>query len=400
MQHCSFVSPFFSSIFFMALGAILTLVVSLWSGCGEPPGNTQDGGVANSCSPASYPAVDLHETPPVKLADCTNATPLAQLAETQLKAAAETRAKRRQELLDKGKITVVACGTGNPVPSDRAQSCLAIFAGGQFFVFDTGDRAARSLETLGLPTQDLTAVFITHFHSDHIADLGEVVSRSWIMGRTNGVLPIYGPKGLQRIVDGFNLVYSLDESYRFAHHGPKVFTEGTNGMKAFPFESPSEQGSVVFEKDGVTIKAFPVDHSPVAPSVGYRLEYGGRVIAVSGDSIVSPGFKALSKDADLLVSEVLSRSATSDFECAFRGAGDERNAKIFADVRTYHISIEELAKLANDAGVKALMLVHMTPSFGQQTQVQNLFGNPIVQAGYKGKLILAVDGTEEVFTTQ
>ena len=99
--------------------------------------------------------------------------------------------QRRAELLDPTKVTVVTCGTGGPFPSQRAQSCLAVFVNGQFLLFYAGDRAQDSMEDLNLPVTDIDAMFLTHFHSDHIADLGEVMSRSWILGREKP-LAVYG----------------------------------------------------------------------------------------------------------------------------------------------------------------------------------------------------------------
>jgi ribonuclease Z len=318
--------------------------------------------------------------------------------ETQAKAGLDTLAAARKALLDPGKLTVVACGTGGPMPSARAQSCIAVFAGGRFFLFDAGDRAAHSLEVLNLPVRDLSAVFITHFHSDHIADLGEVTSRSWILGRSTGKLPVYGPEGLERVVDGFNLIYALDDRYREAHHGTEIFKPGTGGMKAHPFADPGVSGKLVYDSGGIKITAFTVDHAPIKPAVGYRLEYGGRVVGISGDTVDTPGLAALASGADILVSDVLNETVTEDFECAFQRMGETRNAQIFSDIRTYHIDVNSLAALAETAGVKTLMLVHMTPSPADQAQATLFFGTPMKSAGYSGNLVLAEDGTKEVLS--
>ncbi len=94
---------------------------------------------------------------------------------------------------------------------------------GQFLLFDAGDGAQRSMEKLLFPVGDLTAVFITHFHSDHMADVGEVVSRSWLQGRWTA-LTVYGGEGISRVVEGFNSIYALDANYRVAHHGAEIFS--------------------------------------------------------------------------------------------------------------------------------------------------------------------------------
>jgi ribonuclease Z len=385
----------------MRLTHIMTTLAAaaLLAGCAEETGQSAcDGGAAGPCTPASYGQVPVSPTPTPTPANCP-ATPtvLSRLVETQAKSGLDALAANRKALLDPTKLTVVTCGTGNPFPSKRAQACIAVFAGGRFFLFDAGDRAARSMEVLNLPVQDLAAVFITHFHSDHIADLGEVSSRSWILGRATGKLPVYGPEGLQRVVDGFNLVYAPDDRYREAHHGTEIFKPGTGGMKAHPFATPGAGGALVYDSGGVKIKAYAVDHSPITPSIGYRLEYGGRVVGISGDTVDTTGLAALASGADILVSDVLNRAITEDFECAFSRLGNKRTAQMFQDIRTYHIDTKSLAALATKAGVKTLMLVHMTPSANDQAQA-TLFFSGAIKAGYSGKLVLAIDGTKEVLT--
>ena len=380
---------------------IAILILAMMAGCAdEATPATPDGGAMTPCSPTSYGALPVAATPKPTPGKCSGTpTVTSTLVENLVKVGLNAVAANRTALLDKGKITVLTCGSGNPMPSKRAQSCVAVFAAGRFFLFDAGDGAARSMENLNLPVQDLSAVFMTHYHSDHIADLGEVSSRSWIQGRTTTPLPVYGPQGLERLVDGFNLVYAMDDKYRVAHHGPTVFPAGTSSkMKAHTFTSPGASGTLVYDQGGIKIRAYSVDHSPIEPAVGYRLEYGGRVVSITGDTIDTPGLAALAAGADILVSDVLNPVFTEDFECAFSRLGQKRNAQIFQDIRTYHITIKGLAAAAQKAKVKTLMLLHMTPSPQDQAQANLFFGTPMKSAGYTGKLVLAEDGTKEVLT--
>jgi len=297
------------------------------------------------------------------------------------------------ELLDRRRITVVTCGTGAPLPSDRAQTCTAVFVAGQFFLFDLGDRAQSSVEAIGLPVTDLDAIFITHFHSDHIADLGEAISRSWIVGRTDPVT-VYGPEGIEPIVNNFIEIYSEDVVYRNEHHGPTVFPEPEMRASAETIEH-SPEGIVVYENDGVTVKAYTVAHDPVEPSVGYRVEYRGRAVGISGDTIDSEGLRALASDADVLVSEVLDHNFVRDGACGLDRAGDERNATIFRDIRDYHIGAETLGRVAEEAGVETLMLTHMVPSQSPR-QARDRF-RPLIEAGgFTRELVVSEDGSMAV----
>jgi ribonuclease Z len=222
--------------------------------------------------------------------------------------------QRRAELLDPTKVTVVTCGTGGPFPSQRAQSCLAVFVNGQFLLFDAGDRTQDSMEDLNLPVTDIDAVFLTHFHSDHIADLGEVMSRSWILSRKQP-LAVYGAAEVEQIVSGFNTVYAADDSHRMAHHGDDLFPP-VRPATVHTILEPDPAGSGVYELDGVRVPAYAVDHSPVANALGYRVEYAGKAVAISGDTVDTPGLRALAANADVLVSEVMNKAIVSDTECA------------------------------------------------------------------------------------
>src|SRR6516225_6768414 len=120
------------------------------------------------------------------------------------------------DLLALNQISVVLCGTGVPAPDrDRASACTAVFVAGQFFLVDVGPSSARNVGAFGLPVARLTGVLLTHFHSDHIGDLGEINTQSWMAGRARP-LPVYGPPGVESVVDGFIRAYTLDRGYRLA----------------------------------------------------------------------------------------------------------------------------------------------------------------------------------------
>ncbi|HSN83889.1 MAG TPA: MBL fold metallo-hydrolase [Polyangiales bacterium] len=338
-------------------------------------------------------SLPLGETPPAPSAECSSPpTPISSAIEAQIAATQEAAAQARTELLDTETITVVTCGTGSPVPPRaRAQSCTAVFVNGQFLLFDAGDGAVVSMENLNLPLRDLSALFLTHYHSDHVADVGEVVSRSWILGRRSP-LPIYGGEAIGRVVDGFNRIYALDYNYRTAHHGDVIFPPDTTGAEAKLILEPGPDGSIVYEENGVTVSAYTVDHSPVLPALGYRVEYGGKAVAITGDTIDTEGLRNMSQGVDVLVSDVMNKSYVEDAECALRRLGDESNATIIKDIRSYHIDVEELATLAEGAGVGTLVLTHQVPALDDPGQIALVFGAP-TSAIYSGELIVAVDGT-------
>ncbi len=360
---------------------------SVEDGDTDPDGNENDDSLTTDCAGP----LPVGETPPSPAADCDNLDAIIyQGVKQQIAAGQEAAAAVREQLLDPGTITVVLCGTGSPFPTPRAESCTAVFVGGKFLLFDAGNGAVQSMLNENLPLADLDALFLTHFHSDHMAEVGNVVSTSWILGR-QGPLPVYGGEGLSRIVGGFNRLYALDETYRRAHHGEGVFPPGTEGASEHLIAPPDVTGSIVYDKDGIVVKAYPLDHSPVEPAFGYRIEYQGRVVAISGDSLLVDGLRNLAQGADILVGDAMNKAAVEAMECAFKDLGDERNESVIRDIRTYHLDISELAQLAEEANVKTLALTHMVPGADNEMLMGMLFEDPVT-AIFSGELLIANDG--------
>lgn len=296
-----------------------------------------------------------------------------------------------EKLMRPGAFTAVCVGTGVPLPSGRAQTSVAVFVNGRFFLFDAGDGCLNAIGRQALPIGELEAVFMTHYHSDHFADLGEVINRSWIMGRTH-TLPVYGPAGVNEIVDGFTMAYRLDNIYRNAHHGDEIMPLSNAGAKAKRFDAPADGSMLtVFEEDGIVIKTFEVNHDPAKPAVGYRIEYGGKSLVISGDTIRVPALDAACQSADLLICDVMNHQVIGEIEQMLLEAGEKRNARFMHDVPDYHIDVHDLGEMAQAAGVKELALVHIMPSVNVRPQLKAFFIDPVAEK-YKGKISVPHDG--------
>ena len=142
-----------------------------------------------------------------------------------------------------------------------------------------------------------------------------------------------------------------------------------------------------------------MDHSPVGVALGYRAEYAGKVVGVSGDTIDTAGLRALSANADVLVSDVMNKSLVEETECAFGRIPETRFEKIFRDIRTYHIDVTEVAEVARDAEVATLVMTHLVPASDNPAQLDLAFRQP-VSSIYNGTVIVAEDGTEVVIPIQ
>jgi ribonuclease Z len=255
------------------------------------------------------------------------------------------------------------CGSGSPIPdTSRAGSCLAVVAGKRLFLVDSGEGAAEVLSTSGIAAARIEAVLLTHFHSDHLDGLGAVALQRWVGGAATTPMPLIGPTGVERIAGGLNELYAIDNGYRTGHHGPVVAPPSGAGFAARPFSLPAGASSVVLlDEGGLKITAFRVDHGPVEPAVGYRFDYRGRSIVVSGDTSVSANLVTHAKGADLLIHDALSPALVRRMQAAALKAGQPNRAKIFSDIIDYHASPEDVAKEAKTAGVKAVLLTHIVP---------------------------------------
>jgi ribonuclease Z len=255
------------------------------------------------------------------------------------------------------------CGSGSPLPDpDRAGPCLAVVAGKRVFLVDAGEGAAETLSRGQLPAGRIEGVLLTHFHSDHIDGLGAVALQRWVGAPARTPMPLTGPQGVERVVAGLNEFYALDYGYRTAHHGAAVAPPEGAGFAARAIVFPEGQPQVVIlDEGGLKITAFKVDHSPVENAVGYRFDYRGRSLVVTGDTAANPNVVTASRGADLLVHDALSPTLVARLQKASKAAGMDGRAKIMADIPDYHASPEDAARQAKAAGVKALLLTHIVP---------------------------------------
>lgn len=263
-------------------------------------------------------------------------------------------------------LRIAMCGTSAPLPSARrAKACVAVIAGGKIYIVDSGPESTEVLMQWGVPLGQVGGVLLTHFHSDHIGDLGELNLQTWVQGRP-GPLPVYGGPGVERVVAGFNEAYALDQGYRTAHHTAALMPPATWPMVArpvvVPATGPAPRTAVVLDDGGLRITAIETDHAPVRPAYAYRFDYKGRSVVITGDTNNYAPLATAARGADILMSEALNREMITTLEKTAGEKQKPRIAHIMADIQSYHISPTEAAGLANKAGVKLLVLYHLLPA--------------------------------------
>ncbi|MCW2968449.1 MAG: fold metallo-hydrolase, partial [Solirubrobacteraceae bacterium] len=281
---------------------------------------------------------------------------------------------------------------GSPLPDPRrGNPCVAVIAGRRVFIVDAGERASETLNRMQIGPQGIEAVLLTHFHSDHIGGLGSLAIQRWAALAGTAPMRVLGPPGVERVVAGYNEAFAMDSGYRTAHHSEAVLPASGAGMVAEPFAIPPGQDTVVvLQDDDLTITAFTVDHRPAEPAVGFRFDYKGRSIVISGDTAATPGLVRVAMGADLLIHDALSRNLLKLVEDAAGRAGLAGRAKIMSDLPDYHASPQEAADAAREAGVGALVLTHIVPPLPLKALEGPFLGDAAQR--FTGPLWIARDG--------
>lgn len=287
---------------------------------------------------------------------------------------------------------VVLCGSGSPLPDPtRAGPCSAVIVDGKIFLVDIGGGAVRNIGQMGLAPGQVEALLLTHFHSDHIDGMGELMLQRWAGGGRTSPLPVMAPEGVEEIVDGLNAAYAADVSYRIAHHGADIMPPSGAGGLAQPFAFPEgDEQRRIYNAEGLTITAFAVEHRPASPAVGYRFDYKGRSVVFSGDTVKSSVVEKACNGCDLLVHEVLNAKMVGVTEQALRKAGRDRLAHIMADIPDYHSTPVQAALLAEAAKARMLVFSHIVPALPlDYLEAYYLEG---VHQAYDGPVVLGKDG--------
>ena len=281
-------------------------------------------------------------------------------------------------------LKVVVCGSRSPLPAPgRAEACILVEAGDDIYIFDMGNGSAVNLQQYQIPWSNVKGIFITHMHSDHMADLPDAHLASWIQGR-NSPLKVYGPKGINLVTKGFELAYSADYQYRNEHHGDEILPLDIAGYEAIEIAN-----NEYIENDtaGMEILPFAVNHHPVNHAFGFKIAYKGRTLVISGDTINDGSVQKYSKDIDLLIHSAISLDIVERLRSV---APIPQIDKIFLDIQDYHTPINQAGEIARDANVKHLLIYHAIPS-PNNTIMEKVFYRPL--KGIYKDFTASVDGT-------
>ena len=238
-------------------------------------------------------------------------------------------------------IRVTLLGTGTPRPSmDRFGPSILVEAGNEKLIFDVGRGAMQRLFQLDVSYADITGVLLTHLHSDHIVGLPDLWLTGWIISNRATPLPLWGPAGTEKMAQGLESAFSFDRDIRVRDDKAPVAGGHIDARDI------SEQ--VVFDRGGVKVTSFLVDHGIVRPALGYRVDAGGRSVVLSGDTRYSPNLIQHAKGVDLLIHEVGAASAE-----------ELRRNEHSRTIIAHHTTPEQAAQLFNEVRPKLAVFSHI-----------------------------------------
>ncbi len=207
------------------------------------------------------------------------------------------------EVLAEDEVRVIACGTGMPDQRrGQASACFLFeFGNGEKLIFDIGSGSMRNLNSLMIPAEFMTKVFISHLHTDHWADLNALWAGGWTSGRP-GPLEVWGPSGATEdmgtayAIDGFLRAFNWDYQTR-----AYKITPIPGEIKVTEFDYKAEN-AVVYDQNGIVVRSIPAIHAGDGP-VSFIIEYAGMKLVYGGDTSPNKWFVEHTKGSDFVIHE-------------------------------------------------------------------------------------------------
>lgn len=290
-------------------------------------------------------------------------------------------------------LHVGLCGAGGQflVDPKRSEPCTLVLAGTTLFVIDVGNKSTQNIEAMGFGAGEVKTILLTHFHSDHINGLGQLLNWNWMLSKNSEQLPVFGPEGIKIVVDSINAAYSFDKKYKVLQLSEKTLSENSFGGRSITLNFHSKDQILnIYKSQDLEIDAFPVDHPSTHPSLGYIFRYKDRSVLISGDTLKSKNIIKYGKNIDLLVHDAVSPTLMKNYEEGALKSGMSNVADIFSAVSLQHATPENAASTALETNAKYLLLTGITPPL-QLPGSEGIFLGKASEI-YKGPIKVGADG--------
>src|SRR5687768_7657712 len=273
---------------------------------------------------------------------------------------------------------LILLGTGGgPRPRKNSfASSQVILVNNVAYVVDCGNGVATQLARAGVPLPSLRHVFITHQHSDHNADYGNLLLLAWTAGLKTRV-DTWGPPPLARMTRLFLEMNAYDINIRIAD-------EGKVPLPPLVHVHELSRGGTIMQDENVTVRCVLVDHPPVKPAFAYRFDSRDRSIVISGDTKRSDALIRLAQGADVLVHEALYVPAVDRLAARVPNA-----ARLRESILSHHTPVEDVGRVAEAAGVKLLVLSHFVPP--DDSDITDQMWIDGARSTYKGRIVVGKD---------
>jgi ribonuclease BN (tRNA processing enzyme) len=251
---------------------------------------------------------------------------------------------------------------------------------GATYIVDCGLGVSRQFARTAIPWRSLRSIFITHHHPDHNIEYGPMLVMGWLGGMPQNVRA-YGPTPLQQMTEDY--LRSAKATIDFWAEDFKRPPLGMIEVHELPQAGP------VMQDDTVKVTSVLVQHPPVTPAYGYRFDFPDRSIAFSGDTVALDAVATMAKGADVLVHEAIDMAAVQAFITNLIAHGTPGSVEGYmAHMRADHTPTEEVGRIAQEAGVKTLVLSHLAPG---DFSVSDARWRGDAAKHFKGKIIVGRD---------
>ena len=281
--------------------------------------------------------------------------------------------------------TLVILGSGaGPSPMlpgrTRHMASNVMVSNGAAYVLDCGLGVTNQLARSGVSFTAVRSIFITHHHPDHNIEYGPLLLLGWSQGMPNPVRA-FGPPPLKQMTADFLRAYQQTID---------LWAQDFNARALLPPQvSEISTPGLVAEDENVRVTASVVQHPPVRPALAYRFDFHDRSIVFSGDTAPTEKVAKLAEGADVLVHEAMYTPALEKFlrDRIAQGARTQYS-DFMAHMKAVHSPVEEVGRIAQEAGVKTLVLTHLTPSV---EDISDETWRTIAAQRFKGKIVVARD---------